>query len=127
MQRFPHNRQREVLAEWERHFQELSTSQSEAIPQIAEAAKKLPELEFLSRMNSDQVLDDEIDVEEIEGAVERIERGKSAGRDNICAEHLLYGGELLKVWLKQVFNTIISFEEIPNCLKTSLIQTHLQG
>ena len=102
-------------------------SQSEAIPQIAEAAKKLPELEFLSRMNSDQVLDDEIVMEEIEGAIKRIKRGKRAGRDNICAEHLLYGGELLKVWLKQVFNTIISFEEIPNCLKTSLIKPIYRG
>ena len=78
-------------------------------------------------MNSDQVLDDEIVVEEIEGAIKRIKRGKRAGRDNICAEHLLYGGELLKVWLKQVFNTIISFEEIPNCLKTSLIKPIYKG
>ena len=38
------------------------------MPQIAEATKKLPELEFLSRMNSDQVLDDEIIMEEIKGA-----------------------------------------------------------
>ena len=50
----------------------LSASQSEAIPQIAEGAKKLPELEFLSRMNSDQVLDDEIVIEEIECAIKRI-------------------------------------------------------
>ena len=78
-------------------------------------------------MNSDQVLDDEIVMEEIEGAIKRIKRGKRAGRDNICAEHLLYGGELLKVWLKQVFNTIISFEEIPNCLKTSLIKPIYKG
>ena len=47
-------------------------NQSEAIPQIAEATKKIPELEFLSRMNSDQVLDDKIVMEEIEGAIKRI-------------------------------------------------------
>ena len=81
----------EVLAEWERHFRQLSTSQSEAIPQIAEVTKKLPELEFLSRMNSDQVLDNEIVMEEIESAIKRIKQGKRAGRDNICTEHLLYG------------------------------------
>ena len=44
-QRFPRNKEK-VLAEWQRHFRELSTFQSEVIPQIAEAAKKLPELEF---------------------------------------------------------------------------------
>ena len=46
-------------------------NQSEAIPQIAEATKKIHELEFLSRMNSDQVLDDKIVMEEIEGAIKR--------------------------------------------------------
>ena len=47
-------------------------NQSEAIPQIAEAPKKFSELEFLSRMNSDQVLDDKIVMEEIGGAIKRI-------------------------------------------------------
>ena len=88
-------------------LQELSTSQSQAIP---EATKKLSELEFLSKVNSNQVLDDEIVMEEIESAIKRIKRGKRAGRDNICTEHLLYGGELLKVWPNQVFNAIIFLE-----------------
>ena len=43
---------------------------------------------------------------------------------NICSMEL---GELLKVWLKQVFNTTISFEEVPNCLKTSLIKPIYKG
>ena len=47
-------------------------NQSETIPQIAEATKKISELEFLSRMNSVQVLDDKIVMEEIEGAIKRI-------------------------------------------------------
>ena len=85
-------------------LQELSTSQSQAIP---EATKKLSELEFLSKVNSNQVLDDEIVMEEIESAIKRIKRSKRAGRDNICTEHLLYGGELFKVW---VFNAIIFLE-----------------
>ena len=77
-------------------------------------------------MNSDQVLDDEIVMEEI-GAIKRIKHRKRAGRDNIYTEHLLYGGELLKVWPKQVFNAIIFLEETPNCLKTNpAYQTHLR-
>ena len=61
-------------------LQELSTSQSQAIP---EATKKLSELEFLSKMNSDQVLDDEIVMEEIEGAIKRIKRGR--GQEEITS------------------------------------------
>ena len=99
----------EVLAEWERHFRELSTSSSQSIPQIAEAEVSLTELEILSRMNSDMVLDDEITMEEIESAIRTIKRGKRGGMDNISAEHLQHGGELPKVWPKQVFNAVISF------------------
>ena len=80
----------------------------------------LPELETLSRMNYDKVLDDEIMMEEIEYTIRRIKRGKRGGLDNVSAEHLQYGGEFLKIWLKQVFNAIITLEEIPNYLKVSL-------
>ena len=54
------------------------------------------------------------------------ERGQAeiTSVQNICCMEL---GELLKVWLKQVFNTTISFEEVPNCLKTSLIKPIYKG
>ena len=72
------------------------------------------------------VLDDEITAEEIEGALIRIKRGKRGGLDDISTEHLQLGGELLKVWLKQIVNAIIFLEVIPACLKASLYdQTHL--
>ena len=38
------------------------------------------------------------------------------------AEHLLYGGPLLPIWLKQVFNAFISFECVPSCILTAIIQ-----
>ncbi len=78
-------------------------------------------------MNSDTVLDDEIMMEEIECAIRRIKRGKSGGMDNISGEHLQHRGEVLQVWLKQVFNAIITFEEIPKCLKISLIKPIYKG
>jgi len=81
----------EVLAEWERYLRELSTSQSQAIPQNAEATKQLPEMEFLSRMSSDQVLDDEIVIEEIEAAIKRLKQGKRVtSLQNICCMEVSY-------------------------------------
>lgn len=52
------------------------------------------------------------------------ERG---GIDSISVEHLKYRGEWLKVWLKQSFNTILSLEEIPPCLKISFIKPIYKG
>lgn len=59
-------------------------------------------------MNSDQILDEEIIIEEIEGALKKLNKRE---KGNICTDCLLYGGELLKVWLKQIFNAITSHEE----------------
>ena len=36
-------------------------------------------------------------------------------------EHIFYGGEALKLWLKKLFNRIIALEEIPTCLNEGLI------
>ena len=52
---------------------------------------------------------------------------KERGEDNISAEHLKYGGEWLKVWLKQIFNAIIYLEAIPGSFKTSLIKPIYKG
>ena len=36
--------------------------------------------------------------------------------DCLDPEHIFYGGEALKLWLKKLFNRIIALEEIPTCL-----------
>ena len=44
--------------------------------------------------------------------------GKSSGLDGILPEHIVYGGEMLKVWLKKVYNTL---EEFPKCFKEAIV------
>lgn len=117
----------EVLAAWEKHFCELSASRSQSIPQMAEIVQKLPELRWVTRMNLDDIVDEDLMIEEIEWALKHIKCGKRGGEDNISAEHLKYGGEWLKVWLKQIFNAIIYLEAIPGSFKTSLIKPIYKG
>ncbi len=47
--------------------------------------------------------------------------GKSSGPDGVSPEHIKYGGESLKVWLKKVFNRILFLEEVPASMKDGLV------
>jgi len=78
-------------------------------------------LEKKSHGNCDDILDSEICAEEIEAALKSMKKGKSGGADGLSPEHLAYGGETLKCWLRKVFNIILSLEEIPDCLKEGIL------
>ena len=60
-------------------------------------------------------------MEEIEGALKTIKLGKSGGVDCLDPEHIYFGGDALKLWLKKIFNRIVSFEKVPDSLNEGLI------
>lgn len=49
-------------------------------------------------------------------AVRKIMSNRS-GDDGLTAEHLKHGGPTVVVWLKHIFNLIVSLEQVPCCLK----------
>ena len=51
----------------------------------------------------------------------KLKLGKAAGHDGIRAEHLKYGGPMLRDWILQVCNAIVEVESIPSSLKTGII------
>ena len=59
----------------------------------------LSEMESLSYSNNEQLLDTEICMEEIEGALKILKLGKSGGPDGLSPECIVCGGEVLKIWL----------------------------
>ena len=85
------------------------------------ATSNVPQLEERSYGHSDQVIDDNIDIEEIERALKLLKQNKSGGLDGLKAEHFKYGGEHLKLWLKKIFNRILALEDTPQCMKDGLI------
>ena len=117
----------EVLSVWEKHFHKLTISNTSSAPNLQEMANSLSDFETMSRFNSDNVIDDEISVEEIEFSLKKLKCGKRGGEDGITAEHLRYGGEWLKLWMKKIFNSVISSEQIPSCMKVSLIKPIYKG
>ena len=70
-------------------------------------------MEALSFGFSDQILDDPLTTEKIKMAVRKIKSNRSGGADGLTAEHLKHGGPAVVVWLKRIFNLIISLEQVP--------------
>ena len=88
----------------------------------------LPRLLTLSKMNCDDVLDEDFTVEKIEAAIIKLKCGKSGGIDGLQPEHIKkYGGPMLTLWLKQIFITISHLEQIPSCLLTGIIKPIYKG
>ena len=100
----------EIANHFRDHFKDLATS-----------SPSIPYLETSSFLNCENILDSEVDLEEIEGAVRALKLGKSGGSDSLDPEHMYYGGDTLKFWLKKVFNRILTLEQIPAALNEGLI------
>ena len=78
-------------------------------------------MQILKIRNKEDILDNEIDIEKVEGALKTLKLGRSGGIDGLNPEHLYYGGEVLKLWLKKIFNRFIALEEVPTCLNEDLV------
>ena len=97
-----------------------SLAQSD-LPLSSEQCAALSEMEASSFGNNEQILDTDICVEEIEKTLKNLKLGKSGGLDGLSPEHIVYGGEVLKIWLKKIFNRLLTLEELPDCLKVGLV------
>ena len=93
----------------------------------AAAAQLLTTLEANSFTHNDHILDTHVVTEEIEFALKALKLGRSKGTDGLKAEHLIYRGTSLMLWLQKIFNSIITLEEIPNFLKKGIIVPVYKG
>ena len=103
----------DVLAAFRQHFESLATSNSSD----TNSERKMEDLEALSYLQNEEILDTEITMEEIAGALKSLKPGRSNGADGLSAEHLYHGGISIRRWLLKIFNQIIQFEDLPACLK----------
>ena len=69
----------------------------------------------------DYVLGIPFTVEEIQGIVKGLKRGKSSGPDNIIPKHIISGGSLLELWLTNIFNAIVECESTPHSFTDAII------
>ena len=66
-------------------------------------------------------------VDEIESALKVLKLGKSCGIDCLDPEHIVFGGEIMKISLKKIFNSILHFEQLPACLKEGIVVPIYKG
>ena len=77
--------------------------------------------------DEDVIPDTPIEIEELEAAVKHLRRGSSSGPDGILPEHIIYAGIGLMIWLKNIYNAIISLEQMPDCFKSAFIIPIFKG
>ena len=98
-----------LLDAWSSHFHQLAKSEIDPSYPIHSHIQSLWVNSF-DEGEEDIILDVSITAEKVEGVLSTLKGRKSPGPDNICDEHLIYGGPVLKAWLLQVFNAIILLE-----------------
>ena len=98
----------------------LAKSQENMNPTLKESIEQCTTLLSTSFQKEEVFLDVAFDAEEIDNAVTKLKIKKSAGPDNLTAEHLKYGGVSVIVWLTEILNAIVEMEKIPACLKLGI-------
>ena len=109
-----------LLEAWAEHFQNLAKSQENTNPALKESIEQCVTLLSTSFQKEEVFLDVAFNTEEIDHAVNKLKIKKSAGLDNLTAEHLKYGGNSIIVWLTEILNAIVDMEQIPACLKLGI-------
>ena len=110
-----------ILATWEDHFRNISTSHDEQFPTMSCIKEQVDLLLTASLKNENTLLDVPFCSDEVEGVLKRLKSGKSAGHDMLQSEHLKYGGTALQIWIQQICNAIIDSESVPDCLKVGIV------
>ena len=103
-----------VLAHWADHFASLGEFRYTSNPVLQNSITTSTNLEADSFAASDTILDSPIVLEEMEYAISHLKRNSSGGPDSLCPNHIKLSGPSVKKWICQIFNHIISLEEIPS-------------
>ena len=110
----------QLLQAWTQHFQSLAKSQEEKNHALKESIKQSSPLLSATFQKEEVFLDVPFSTEEVEHTVNKMKLKKSAGPDNLTAEHLKFGGQTIITWLTEILNSIVDVELIPSCLKLGI-------
>ena len=81
----------------------------------------------LREENSQYIISEPLCLAELETAIDSLPLGKASGFDNLCYEHIKYGGNRLRTISLDLFIKILSLELIPTQFKQGLIITLYKG
>ena len=103
--------------------QEIAENLTMSLPSSPLSSADIPDLESLSFFNCENISDTEVVIDEIESALNTLKLGRAGGIDLLDSKHIIlcFGGEALKLWLKKIFNRIItSIRTVPSISKLRL-------
>ena len=108
----------EIADHFSDYFENLAMSSPSST--LIKVQSTILDLEISYFLTCENILDTEVEIEEIDGALKTLKLGKSGGIDSLNPEHY-FGSETLKLWLKKTFNRIFTLEQIPASLNEGLI------
>ncbi len=110
---------------WLRHFECLATSGADEHEGLRSLAGKMQELAEQSRENEEFILDASFTAVEVEHALSSLKRKTAADPEGLMAEHLQEAGCEVQVWLRNVLNAVVEWDEVPSTYKSGY--SGLQG
>ena len=104
----------DVLEVWRTHFSQLCTPKCDPSfdNQHFEEVNRKVDL-WCTLNDKDMFLCNAFSSQEVVEAISKLNCGKAPGLDNITAEHLKHGGEVLPEIIAMLFNWIVNIEYIP--------------
>ena len=87
---------------WASDFEAQGESQVSSNSCLKEVILKAHDMECALYEESDEVLDTQFEVKEVEHALKRLKSKRAGGPDNLSPEHLKFAGPAFVNWLCQV-------------------------
>ena len=112
----------EVRNGWASYFEKLSTSS--ANPSFCEYQRQLVQYNInniLKLQNVKKLGVQYATLDEISEAIGKMKNGKSPDELNLMSEHLKFGGQIVPVVLKALFDRILQERDIPEIFKSGII------
>ena len=107
-----------MLEMWAAHFERLACSDKDGLEGLW---KEVEEMNQESCRNEDYIYDVAFTAEKVVHTLARMKKKKASGPDGFMAEHLQEAGMEVQIWLRNVLNAIVDFEEIPSLMKSGII------
>ncbi len=114
----------DIIEAWKCYFEKLYTPvEDEKFDENFRkyVERKVCEYDIDSNLYYDDIMGTGFSISEIKKAVSELKNKKAPGWDNVSAEHVKYGGDLLHRCLLRIFNIITEKEFIPTHFKIGLL------
>ena len=110
-----------LMEVWAQYFSNLAKLKVDESPGLQELQQTVDALAMQSLGMEDHLLDASFTAKEVGFVIRKLKRRKAPGPDNLMAEHLIEGGDVVTTWLIGILNAVIDLELVPDSLKWGVV------